>query len=389
MYIKRTINSAIIKSLNHFPVIAILGPRQVGKTTLAKKIIKKFTHSIYLDLELDSDLSKLSDPEYYLKKYENSLVCIDEIQRKPEIFPLLRALVDQKRRPARYLILGSTSEELLKQSSETLAGRIVFHELTPFRHSEIRIDQIENHRLRGGFPDSFLASDESISMLWRKNFVKTFLERDLGQLGYKMNSIQLRRFWTMLAHSHGQVLNKTKLGQAMGIDAGTCQRWIDILEKTYMIRILPTNTSNTKKRIIKSPKVYIRDSGIFHQLLSINDYDELISNPNNGQSWEGYGIENILSALPHWTASFYRNSNSAEIDLILEYKTVKLGIDFKVSRSTKITKGSYTAMDDMKLDKFHIITPHGDKEIISPRIQYDSIYTFSEEMQNKGQSLFF
>jgi predicted AAA+ superfamily ATPase len=380
--IERQLKQAIQKSLSYFPAVCILGPRQCGKTTLAKEIISSFPSSIYLDLELESDINKLKDPEYYLKKYQDVLICLDEIQRLPEIFPLLRALIDQKREPARFLILGSASQDLIKQSTESLAGRISYHELTPFTQQEILEEgKFDHHWIHGGFPGSYCAPVEDISIEWKESFIRTFLERDLYSLDFNLPAPTMKRFWVMLAHQHSSLLNKASLANSLGVSATTIQRWQDIFEQTFMIRVLQPFSSNLKKRLVKSPKIYIRDSGLLHQLLNLSGFDTVLSHSIAGASWEGYAIENIITELKKWSPSFYRTSNGSEIDLILEKGNTRVGVEFKLSSAPKIEKGTYNAMEDLGLDLIHVVIPKGEGEQIRQDLRIDSIASFVNFMQ--------
>ncbi len=376
MKLERYLTPEIKESLGFFPVVAILGPRQCGKTTIAKDLIRSYSNSVYLDLEYSSDLKKLDDPEYYLQEHKDKLICLDEIQRIPNLFPLLRALIDQDRRPGRFLILGSASQDLIKQSTETLAGRIDYFELTPFASEELSHDEETNHWIKGGFPDSYLSTSMKMSCKWRASFIRTFLERDLGNLGFNLSPSKLSKFWTMMAHCHSTVLNRSTLSKSLSVSVPTVNSWIDIFEQTFMMRVLPAYSSNLKKRLVKSPKVYIRDSGILHNLLELESFDHIMGHPISGASWEGYALENILVQMDGWRASFYRTSHGAEIDLILEKREMKLAIEFKLSSAPKVEKGSYIAMEDLEIDLIHIIVPNGIGEQISPKIRIDSIHTF-------------
>lgn len=362
--------------MENFPVVAILGPRQSGKTTIAKQLLKNINNSIYLDLELDSDFEKLENAEFYLKENQDKLICIDEIQRKPNLFPLLRALVDQNRVSGRFLILGSASQDLLRQSTETLAGRIAYYELSPFNIRELSIDEQVLHWIRGGFPDSFLAKDDDISFQWRENFIKTFLERDLGNMGFNLSPMQLKKFWTMIAHTHSGMLNKALLSKSLLVTARTVQYWLDIFEQTFMMRVLRPHSNNIKKRLVKSPKVYVRDTGILHTLLQIENFDELMGHPISGLSWEGYAIENILVNMYKWEPSYYRTTNGAEIDLILERKNKIIACEFKISNNPKVERGTYQALEDLGIDLLHVITPKGSGEKVKENIRIDSLETF-------------
>lgn len=357
-YLQRELWGKLEKSLAHFPVSVLLGPRQCGKSTLAKNLLANRDDVLLLDLERPSDLHKLDEPEFFLETNQNKLICIDEIQLLPELFPLLRSLVDEDRRPGRFLILGSASQELIRQSSESLAGRVAYHELTPFLSTELSgtIERIE-HWIKGGFPDSVLTPSSSMSLEWREQFIRTFLERDLVQFNLHLHAPTMRRFWTMLAHYHGQTINYSKIAQSMDTSHTTIKRWVEILEQTFMVRVLRPFSGNLKKRLVKSPKVYLRDSGLLHALLDIEDYNELMSNPMAGSSWEGYALENILSHFPRCTASFYRTSSGEEIDLLLERKGKRIGIEFKMSASPKLSKGSRGSMETLQLNLLLVVIP--------------------------------
>ncbi len=362
--IKRTSQKEIEHSLKKYPVVGLLGPRQVGKTTLAKKLKKESNKEvIYLDLELPSDINKLLDPELYLKQHSNNLVIIDEIQRMPSLFPLIRALVDQNRINGRFLILGSASPALIKQASESLAGRVTYHELTPFSLLEVGYSKIEQLWLRGGYPGSFLSIDENSSFSWRESFIKTYLEMDIPQLGINIPSIQLRRFWTMLAHYNGQLWNASQIALSLGISAPTVRNYLDILEETFIVRQLPPFHTNTKKRLIKSPKIYIRDTGLLHSLLRTKTLDDLQGHPGLGSSWEGFVIEQILALIPKsWQAFFYRTNAGAEIDLVLiDDSNNKIAIEVKYSASPKILKGFWSAFEDLNCSQGFIVYP-GDEQ---------------------------
>ncbi len=359
--IKRKIQKEVKESLKTFPVVGILGPRQVGKTTLAKEIQKKFTSSLYIDLELPSDYNKLSEPELFLSEQKNKLIIIDEIQQKPELFSVIRALVDKDRKKGQFLILGSSSPNLLKKSSESLAGRIVFQYLSTFLIKEIGKNKRSIDRLwiRGGFPDSFLAPKEETSLDWRESFIKTFLERDIPNYGIKIPSIQLRRFWMMIAHSHGSIWNASKIAVSLGVSPPTVKNYLDILEETFIVRQLLPFYPNLKKRIVKSPKVYIRDSGLLHTLFSIGSKEELLGHPIAGHSWEGFVIEQVINILPKkYSYFFYRTSAGAEIDLVIvKGDKPVLCIEIKLSLTPVPTQGFFNAMNDLNCNKGIIIYP--------------------------------
>ncbi|MBN1363813.1 MAG: ATP-binding protein [Syntrophaceae bacterium] len=358
--IKRTIQDIILTSLKTYPVVGILGSRQVGKTTLAKTI-KKIAKpdAVYLDLELPSDINKLQDAELYLRQFEKSLVIIDEIQRMPSLYPLLRALVDKKRIAGRFLILGSASPELIRHSSESLAGRIIYHELFPLNYFETGTGQFKKLLLRGGYPNSYLAKNDDESYIWRESYIKTYLEMDIPQLEIRIPSMQLRRFWTMLAHSHGQLWNASKIAGSLGISAPTVRRYLDILESTFIVRQLQPYHTNTKKRLIKSPKVYIRDSGLNHALLRIKTFEELTGHPSIGSSWEGFIIEQLVALLPENSQYyFYRSNAGAEIDfLYFDKQNHPVPVEIKYSLSPVLSKGFWSAFEDLQCKRGYVIYP--------------------------------
>lgn len=358
--IKRALQDSVISSLKNYPVVGMLGSRQVGKTTLAKAI-KDVARpdAVYLDLELPSDINKLQDAELYLRQFENTLVIIDEIQRMPSLFALMRALVDRNRIGGRFLILGSASPELIRHSSESLAGRIIYHELTPLRLWETSAVGLQNLLLRGGYPESFLAENDDASFVWRESYIKTYLEMDIPQLDIRIPSVQLRRFWTMLAHCHGQLWNASKIAGSLGVSAPTVRRYLDILEETFIVRQLQPYHGNTKKRLIKAPKVYIRDSGLNHALLRIRTFEDLLGHPAIGASWEGFVIEQIAALLPQNSELyFYRTNAGAEIDLLYrDQKNQIVPIEIKYSLSPSVSRGFWNAYEDLSCKRGYVIYP--------------------------------
>ncbi len=356
--IKRQAYQSVLQALSRQAAVALIGPRQVGKTTLALEIGKVFP-SIYLDLESRADRDKLSDPELYLSQYENHLVILDEIHRMPELFQTLRGMIDQARRsnkPAgKYLILGSASMDLLRQSSESLAGRIEYIEMNPFNLVEVAVYQGTNYYnplwLRGGFPGSYLANNDQDSFVFRMNFIRTYLERDIPQFGFRIPAETLERFWTMLAHNQGGLLNASKLAAGLAVSVPTIGKYIDLLVDLLLVRRLQPYHANVAKRQIKSPKIYIRDSGLVHALLGLPTYNDLVSHPVVGSSFEGYVIENIVSILPDKTPIyFYRSNNGAEIDLILglPHRVGMWAIEIKRGLAARPTKGFYHAIEDVQ-----------------------------------------
>ena len=358
--IGRHLAGTVKRWLQNNPAVAILGPRQCGKTTLAGQIVKKFSQSVYLDLENPADLAKLSDPLAFFSLHNEDLVCLDEIQRAPELFSILRGIIDKRARNAQFLILGSAGRDLIRQSSESLAGRIAYLDLTPFLFSELEAAQKDDIRglwLRGGFPRSYLAQDLDISFEWRQDFIQTFLERDIGMLGFRMQPARLGRFWKMCAHIHGSLLNASKLADSLGVSSHTVRSYIDLLAHTFMLRVLLPDASNLKKRLVKSPKIYIRDSGILHALLDIRTHDDLLSHPILGASFEGFAMENILAFAKNYEPSFYRTSAGAEIDLILRRGRRTLAFELKSSSVPRVSKGFWNALEDIAPDEAYVVAP--------------------------------
>lgn len=357
--IPRFLDGHVRRALRQVPAVAILGPRQCGKTTLARHLVGNLPEVLYLDLERPSDVSRLTDPEALFAANASRMICIDEIQRVPELFPVMRHAIDADRRPGRFLILGSASKELIRQSSETLAGRIRYLELTPFLLNEVVDDgDLETYWLKGGFPLSWIAPDEVASFEWRLDFIRDFLERDIPMLQSRIPAERIRRFWTMLAHIHGQVLNMASLAGALGVQGPTIRSYIDLLEGAFMVRRLMPYAANLKKRLVKSPKLYIRDSGVLHTLLNIPDRNSLLGHPIYGTSWEGFCLENILARCKRTVqASFFRTVRGAEIDLILEQGRSRVAVEFKSSSAAKPQRGFWTALKDLSVERAWIIAP--------------------------------
>ncbi|MFC1497557.1 ATP-binding protein [Verrucomicrobiota bacterium] len=356
-YVTRYLELDVRASLGQFPVVAILGARQCGKSTLAKRIVADDSDAVYLDLEIPSHLNRLSDAESFLRMNNDRLICVDEIQRKPDLFPVIRGICDMTRRPGQILLLGSASPQLLKQRSESLAGRIAYLDLTPFLIHEIDQSKYRDHWLRGGFPDSYLANDEKASRIWRQNFIRTYLEQDIPALGFNVSTQTVRRLWTMLAHISGSVINYSKLAQSLGVSAPTVKSYIDILEKTYMVRVLQPCFTNVKKRLVKSPKIYLRDTGVMHNLLDVESMNSLFGNPTYGGSWESYALEQICSVLNGWAPSFYRTAKGAEIDLVLEKDGRRIAVEFKASSAPVVTRGFYQALEDLDIEQAFVVAP--------------------------------
>ncbi|WP_419662650.1 hypothetical protein Dvar_31160 [Desulfosarcina variabilis str. Montpellier] len=375
--IPREITETVRTRLKNFPAVALLGARQVGKTTIAGIVIDQFPKSIYLDLERPADLNKLTDPEAFFEQFNDHLICLDEIQRLPDIFPILRGFIDRHGRNGQFLILGSASRDLIRQSAESLAGRISYIETTPFNHKETAFCDSATHWLKGGYPRSLLSGNDDISFQWREDYIRTFLERDIPQLGFQLPANTIGRFWRMLAHCHGQVLNASKLAGSMGVSSHTIRKYIDLLEQTFMVRTLVPYSGNIKKRLVKSPKVYIRDSGILHALLDIETMEDLFGHPVYGSSFEGFVIENIVSRLPRWEPSFYRTSNGAEIDLVLTRGTKKIAVEIKSSTTPKLTQRFWNCIDDISPDKTVVIAPVDSPYPIADQVMVMSLADFN------------
>lgn len=360
--IKRRIEAELLHLVNESPAVALLGPRQVGKTTLALDIGETLP-SIYLDLESEADRAKLSEPELYLASHGDKLVILDEVHRLPDVFQILRGLIDRNRRSGRragqFLLLGSASIELLKQSGETLAGRIAYLEMQPVDGLEVPADALGKLWLRGGFPDSFLASSDRGSMRWRQDFIRTYLERDIPLLGPRIPAETLRRFWTMLAHHQSGLLNAAELARSLGVDGKTVASYLDLLVDLLLVRRLEPWHANIGKRLVKSAKVYVRDSGIAHALLGLGSTEQVLGHPIVGASWEGFVIETLIAASPEGTAAnFYRTAAGAEIDLLLTPPGKKpWAIEIKRSLAPKLEKGFHLACEDIQPTKRIVVYP--------------------------------
>ncbi len=336
-------------------VVALIGPRQAGKTTLARQIQEHRSRN-YFDLEDPTALARLDEPMTALRPLRG-VVVIDEIQRRPDLFPVLRVLVDRRPSPARFLILGSASPDLLRQSSETLAGRIETIVLSGFNLVEIGTKRLERHWRRGGFPPSFLARSEGDSEVWRRGFVRTFLERDLPQMGITIPATTLLRFWTMVAHYHGQVWNAAEPARSLGVSEPTVRRYLDLLAGAFMVRQLRPWHENLKKRQVRSPKVYLRDTGILHSLLGIGSQRELLSHPKLGASWEGYAIEEVLKVREWAEAYYWATHQGAELDLLLLDAGRRLGVEVKHADAPRVTRSMRIALEDLRLDHLTVLYP--------------------------------
>lgn len=382
MYIKRNIELDIRKSIDSNPITAILGPRQCGKSTLAKKIGENHKNGfIYLDLEKPSDLSKLDNAEWFLNSQKNKLICLDEIQRKPEIFPLLRSLVDEWGGNQHFLILGSASRDLLKQSSESLAGRIAYKQLTPFLSNELAtISTSEELLSRGGFPRSIFANDDEASFDWRESFISTFLERDL-MLWSGFSPTTMKKLWQMLAHLNGQIINYSNLGSALGVSHTTVRNYAELLTSTFMLQLLPPYQVNNGKRLVKNPKIYISDVGIANALLRIDSFVQLAGHPSFGSAWETLVFMNLKGNFPKFNFYFYRTSHGAEIDFIVETKKHIITIECKASMSPQLSRGTYTAIDDLKPTVCFVVSPIENRWQISKNIEAVNLMDMISELK--------
>ena len=390
--VKRQIQPKVSQLLGQFPAVAILGPRQVGKTTFALALAEAMGEkALYLDLELPSDRAKLAEPELYLKQHENRLVILDEIHRLPGIFETLRSVIDQRRRGGRrsrhFLLLGSASMDLMRQSAESLAGRIAYQELAPFSVTEVnKTKNRSTDRLwtRGGFPDSFLTASDEASFAWRTAFIQTYLERDVPALGPRIPAETLRRYWQMLAHNQGQMLNAAQLASGLGVSGHTVARYLDIMVDLLLVRRLQPWASNAKKRLVRTPKVYVRDCGLLHALLGIRDQEELLGHPVAGPSWEGLLIENILNTLPATARpSFYRTAAGAEIDLVIEFSAKeRWAIEAKRSVSSPApSKGFYNGCEDIKATRQIVLYPGGERFRIDVKTEVMPLARLLAEME--------
>ena len=356
--------------LDEYPVVGLIGARQVGKTTMARQIAQQWPgQTYYFDLESSADLARLTDSLFTLSPL-SGLVILDEVHRKPDLFTTLRVLADRIPNSAKFLILGSASPSLLRQSGESLAGRIAYYDLPGFNVSEVGIDNSEELWLRGGFPKSFVAASQLSSFRWRRNFIRTFLERDIPQFGITIPGLTIERFWMMMAHYHAQVWNGSEIGRAFGMSHTTTRRYLELLQSTFMVRCLQPWFTNTKKRQVKSPKVYITDSGILHSLLGIKNFEQLNSHPKVGASWEGFMIENLIQVLGVEARDcyFWATHTGAEIDMVVNSSGRIRGFEIKRTLSPKITGSIRSALVDLKLDRVDIIYPGSETYALSDRV---------------------
>lgn len=386
--LKRYLTEKLSSTTAQMPAVALLGARQVGKTTLARTIAKDI-NSVYLDLESPEDLLKLSDPSSFLSLHADKLVILDEIQRRPDLFPVLRGLIDKNReqghRAGQYLLLGSASMDLLRQSSESLAGRISYIEMGGLNVVEIEDTQESRQKLwlRGGFPDSYLAADDAAAMDWLENLIRTYLERDIPQWGFRVPAARVRRLWTMLAHLQGETINYSKLAANLEVDAKTVTHYLDILTDLLLVRRVEPWHANVKKRLVKSPRYYIRDSGILHRLLGVNSYSHLLSNPVLGKSWEGFVVENILSVLPRRAESyFYRTAAGAEIDLVLKMPSSEIwAIEIKHGVAPKLGMHYSQICDDVGATRKYVVYGGNDEFPVGNDVMVMSLTGILEKLR--------
>lgn len=367
--------------MGYFPVVGILGSRQAGKTTLAKEVIRKVKRDfLYLDLEFPDDLARLKNPSVYLRKNQDKCIVLDEVQRKPELFALLRSLVDQNRIPGRFLLLGSASPSIIKGASESLAGRIAYKELHGFNLLETSPgdgEDVIQHWIRGGYPNAFLQDKVSIRNSWHRNFIRTYTERDLPALGLRSDPTTMKNFLSMLAHLHGEQCKYDALAESLGLNKLTVKKYINFFSESFIVRILPPFFMNIKKRLVRTPRVFFKDSGLLHSVLGINDFEDIQGHPKLGKSWEGYVIEQICQLVDdRYDAYFYRTHQGAEIDLVLvKGGRPKVSIEVKYS-SSGIPRGFYIATEDLGTKTNFVITLNGDDYEAAENIRTCSLQTF-------------
>lgn len=368
--------------LGQFPVVGLIGARQVGKTTLARAVAQSFVGEVtHFDLENPRDLNRLEDPLFALESL-TGLVILDEIQLRPELFPVLRVLADREGLPARFLVLGSAAPELLRQSSETLAGRIAYHELGGLDLLEVGAENLQTLWLRGGFPLSYLATTDGAGALWRQQFIRTYLERDLSELGIGLPSATMRRFWTMLAHYHGEIWNASELARAFGVSNKTVGNYLDTLCSTFMVRRLEPWHENLAKRQVKSPKIYLTDTGILHTLLGLESREDLLGHPKVGASWEGFVIGEVVAHLGARSeeCSFWKLHSGAELDLLIRRGSLRRGFEIKLTSSPRVTPSMRSAFEILGLEELVVVHAGTESYPLAPRIRAVALARLREEI---------
>ncbi len=384
-FVERNKKKSLLEHMRIFPAVAILGPRQCGKSTLIRMISENLPNFLYLDLQNRIDRARLQEPEFFFQSNDENIICLDEVQEIPEIFPVLRSEIDRNRRKGRFILLGSASSELIQKNSESLAGRIAFLELTPFLFDELKslpATTLQDYWFRGGYPDSFLADSDKASVLWRENFIRTYVERDIPQFGFNIQSRQLQRMLMMTAHNNAQLFNASKLAEALGVTHPTVKKYLDIFEQTFILRSLQPFEKNTKKRLIKSPKVFVRDSGILHQLLNIPDFNALLGHPVFGSSWEGMVVENVCSSVTGAQCSFYRSAGGDELDLIIEKSGKTVAIECKASPAPQLTKGFWRSIEFVNPDYCFIAAPVAAPYNIQENVEVCNLADLIEKVRN-------
>ncbi len=397
--IRRERFQSLVRALESMPVVALIGSRQVGKTTLALEVAREIDKPVtHIDLESDADFNKLTDAEAYLGRFDGQLLIIDEVQRKPDLFRLLRVIVDERRRKGErschFLLLGSASRDLLQRSSESLAGRIRYMELTPFTVTELKENEqagfdLELLWLRGGFPDSYLAESDQASWDWRRDFFTTYVERDIPSMGVGVSVPQLKRFWKMLAHYHGNQINLSEFGRSLESSHTTIRNYLDTLTDFYMVRQLSPWSGNIKKRLVKTPKIYIRDSGILHSLLLLPKFDALLSHPIIGASWEGFVVENIINQLDErCECCYYRTATGAEIDLVIHTPDNEIwAVEIKRNLAPKLTRGFHEACKDIKATHKWLVSAKTDRYPLTGGVEVIGLSEFLKLLKDKFSGL--